>query len=379
MQVEGQVFAILGALDAFPRRMAARAIRARGGTARRGLSRGTDIAVVGHRMAETWELARIIGRLKEARSAGARLISEAALLRLLGLAAERPAGRELSKEALAEAAGLDNAALELLALFDAFDTSEAPFGFRDLVAARQYARLIGEGVDWRALVHAVHGSGRDRDGSISELRLERTGWNTVVARSRGALTELDGQHLLPLPAGEDPEDADDLFEEAEAAEARGDLAGAAALYRRCLALDPVDPVIPFNLSHVLAEQGDLAEARLCLNRVLKLDPGYAEAWYNLADLARRRHDLAAARRHLEKAIAADPRYPDPVYNLALLDFEAGDRRAAARLWRRYLELDPDSDWADKARNGLRLIALLERGDPDAAGPRQAGPRGARMV
>jgi tetratricopeptide (TPR) repeat protein len=133
---------------------------------------------------------------------------------------------------------------------------------------------------------------------------------------------------------------------------------------------------------VLRQQGDWQEARHCLNRVLKLDPGYAEAWYNLAALAREHDDLAGARRNLEKAIAADPGYPDPLYNLALLDFGAGDHAEAARLWARYLELDPESAWSRKARQGLRLIGMMANRRAGRAAVRQvpaAGPGRLRPV
>ena len=47
-----------------------------------------------------------------------------------------------------------------------------------------------------------------------------------------------------------------------------------------------------------------------------------------------------------------------------------------RLWQKYRELDPDSSWGQKAKQGLQLIALManhpgmlaER--PEAPGPRR---------
>ena len=92
--------------------------------------------------------------------------------------------------------------------------------------------------------------------------------------------------------------------------------------------------------------------------MLALDPNYAEAWYNLAAIARDQNDIDAARRYLSKAVAADPTYPDPVYNLALLEFDSGAYDEAARLWEKYRELDPDSDWGRKAKQGLQLIGLM---------------------
>ena len=367
MKVEGAVFAIIGALDAFPHRLAARAIEAGGGTLRRGVSRGTDIAVIGHRLVQNVGADRILRRLDEARGAGARLISERAFLRLLGLARETEGERQLSTGDLLEKSGLDRDSFDLLRLFDVFDVSEEPFGFRDLVAARQCAGLIRDGVEWIALVRAVQSrSPISPDGGLSQIRLERSEWNQVLMRSGDALTELSGQHILALPEESDSVDA--LFEEAKDAEDAEEWERARAAYARCHAMDPRDPVIAFNLSHVLLQQGDLDGARRSLNKVLSLDRHFPEAWFNLAAIARRQDDPETARRHLRKAIKVDPDYPDPIYNLALLEFEVGRHDEAARLWSRYLELDARSEWGHKARQGLQLISMLKNpgGTPASA-------------
>jgi tetratricopeptide (TPR) repeat protein len=378
MKVEGAVFAIIGALDAFPHRLAAREIEARGGTLRRGISRGTDIAVVGHRLVQTSTPMRIAKRLGEARAAGAGLVSERAFLRLLGLARESEGERQLSAKELLAQSGLDADTFDLLRAFDVFDVTEQPFGFRDLVAARQCAGLMRDGVDWFDLVRAIQSrSPISPDGGLSQVRLERSEWNQVLMRAGDALTELSGQHILALP--EESDSVDQLFEEAKDAEDDENWEVARAAYARCHAMDPRDPVIAFNLSHALLQLGDLQGARRMLDKVLTLDRNFSEAWFNLASIARRENDLAAARRHLKKAVRADPDYPDPIYNLALLEFEDGRHDEAARLWSRYLELDPDSAWGHKARQGLQLISMM-KSPRDAAGAiKQHRKPGLRIV
>lgn len=358
MNVEGAAFTLIGALDAFPHRLAARQIAARGGMLRRGLSRRTDVAVVGHRLIATTSPGRILRRLEEARRTGARLISENAFLQRMGLAGTPKAARQLSAETLRQRAGLSAQTLDVLALFDVFEFAEEPFGFRDLVAARQCSRLIAEGVDWATLVRAVRSRRPDSaDASLASLRLERSDWRDVLMREGDALMDMSGQHILELPC-EDADSAESLFEQAKEAEDLADWERARTLYGRCLALEPHEPVIAFNLSHVLRQLHEPQEARRYLTKALALDPDFAEAWYNLASLARERNDLDAAHRHLRKSMAADPRYPDPIYNLALLEFEAGEYQEAAHLWRRYLNLDPDSSWGQKARHGLQLIGMM---------------------
>jgi tetratricopeptide (TPR) repeat protein len=274
--------------------------------------------------------------------------------------------RDLSAKQLRDQSGLDARAFEYLLLFDAFETPMEPFGFRDLVAARQYARLVGEGVSWLDIVRAA----RSRqlaapESGVSGARLTRAG-SDILMQSGEALAELSGQLLLGLPAEADP--VDSLFDAAIEAEEAEDWERAAQLYRRCVEVEPADPDIAFNLSHALMKKGDWREARLYLNKVLKRDPKYAEAWYNLAAIARAQNEPDSARRHLRQAIAADPGYPDPLYNLALLEFDSGNYAKAGELWRRYAELDPDSPWGRKARYGLQLIAMMEDGGQPAGAP-----------
>ena len=334
------------------------------GTLRRGLSRRTKFAVLGHHLIDgDATAARVEARIDEATKAGAIPLSESAFLQLLGLAEKDDTSRDLTDKQLLEQSGLDPMLLERLLLFDAFETATPPFGFRDLVAARQYARLSAEGADWLELARAA----RSRrvaapQGGVSNVRLQRAG-NDVLMQSGEGLSELSGQLLLALPV-DDPDPADRLFEAARDAEADEDWERAAVLYRRCAEIEPKDADIAFNLSHALMKAGAWQEARRFLNKTLRLDPTYAEAWYNLASIAREHGDLDSAKRHLRQAISADPGYPDPLYNLALLEFDAGDYAKATELWERYRVLDPDSAWGQKARYGLQLIAMIT-GAPDA--------------
>lgn len=357
MQVEGASFAIIGALDAFPRRLAARVIAARGATLQRSVSRKTKFAVIGHRLADRWPAPKIAHRTERARRMGVTPISETGFLRALDLQPEPEGARQISVRQLCEQSGLNPETLEWLRLFDLFEFAEAPFGFRDLVAAKQYQRLVAGGLDWLGLVRAARSGRSSYAGNLANVRLERSSWNDVLMRDGSALTELSGQHLLDLPVG-DSVSADELFDAAQEAEEAEDWARARPLYQRAHAIEPNDPVIVFNLSHALMKLGEWQEARHYLTRVLALDPNYAEAWYNLASIARDQNDNETARRYLSKAITADPTYPDPIYNLALVEFDAGDYGEAARLWQKYRELDPDSDWGHRAKHGLQLIGMM---------------------
>ena len=344
------VYGLVGALAAFPRRLAAREVERRGGRLQRGVARATTHVVFGRTLLDRRDDAAVAARVAAERAAGRTLLSEAGFLRQLGLASAPPG--DLSEAALAAQSKLVAEDLELLRLFDAFDSPGEPYGFRDLILARKYAELIAGGAGWGAVARSVRDACRR---SLPSKTLQLGDDRAILARDAARLAELDGQYRLDIagPA----ETADDLFAEAEAAEAGGDPEAAAALYGRCLALDPGDAAAAFNRANCLRTCGRTAEAEQDYARAVKLDAGFVEAWFNLAGLLRARGRVEAARKHLGRAIAIDPGYADAVYNLATLEFDAGDLDAAERWWRRYLELDPDSDWARTAARGLQFVAM----------------------
>lgn len=340
---------LVGGLAALPMRLAEREVAARGGTLHRGVTRATGIVVFGRRLLARGEPE---AKVAAARGGGRVLRSENGFLRLLAGEAAPPG---LERREMLERSGLAAPDLDLLALFDGFERDVAPFGFRDLILARKYAGLIAGGAGWAAILRSVHRFGPAVSLTAKSLRL---GEGAAIYACHGdAVSELDGQLLLGLGAAE--EDAEEVFARAEAAEAEGRHGEAAALYGRCLAIDPADAVAAFNRANCLAAEGRAGEAEAELVRALKLDPGFVEAWFNLAGLAAARGGVAAARAALGRAIGLDAGYGDAVYNLAQLEFDAGDFAAARRWWQRYLELDGTSEWARTAARGLRYLDLAE--------------------
>jgi tetratricopeptide (TPR) repeat protein len=251
-----------------------------------------------------------------------------------------------------EKSGLAAETFNLLVLFDAFERESEPFTFRDLILARKYRALADSGARWDAIARAVHKV--PQVGALAALSLDVEA-RDIIERRGGWTGELSGQGLLDL--NWDGINADDLFEAAEAAEAAYDLEAAAALYGRCLSADPTDSVASFNRANCLRELGRSAEAAQDYARAVKRDPGFVEAWFNLAALMSDAGHAESARRHLQRALSLDGRYADAAFNLAKLEFDTGHPAEAGLWWGRYLELDRDSEWAQRARNGLRLIAM----------------------
>lgn len=349
MSLDGKSVGLVGALAALPRRLAARALEARGGELHRGVTRRTGVVVFGRRLLRSPDAA-VERRVEAARTTVRGLRSENGFLRMVSGEAGTDLG--LSRREMLDRSGLEEQDFELIALFDGFERDVEPFSFRDLILARKYAGLVAGGAGWGAIVRAVHRYGPAVSLTAKALQV---GDGAIYARHDDGVSELDGQLLLAL--GEAGEDAEAVFAEAEAAEAAGRHVEAASLYGRCLAADPGDSVAAFNRANCLRAVGRGAEAEQELVRALKLDPGFVEAWFNLAGLVAARGRVAAARAHLGRAVELDPDYADAVFNLASLEFEAGDLGAARRWWVRYRELDPDSEWGRRAERGVRFVDM----------------------
>ncbi|MFD2054649.1 tetratricopeptide repeat protein [Mesorhizobium calcicola] len=356
--VPGAVFGTIGALAAFPLRLAAREVERQHGQLRRGVVRRTTHVVFGRTYLAKAGDGEIERRVAAERAAGRVLISENGFLRLLGLM-KAPEASSLSRQSLTEQSRLSGADLDLLSLFDAFEHDSEPYSFRDLILARKYAGLVAGGANWAAIARSVHRSGPVASLTAKSLAVGSQHGRPDAIYLEGGQSELDGQLLFDLgnagSAGDDT--LEELFAEAEAAEEGGDHDGAAALYQRCLAIDPTDAIAAFNRANCLRAGGHAADAVHDYISAIKLDPAFVEAWFNLAGLMSEQGREASARRHLQKAIALDKTYADPVFNLARLEFDAGNLLEARRNWARYLELDAESEWARVAAKGVQFVDL----------------------
>ena len=354
MAAGAPTYGILGALAAFPRRLAAREIARQGAALRSASSRDITHLVLGHKLLDRSPADRIAERLAAADAAGIKVLSENAFRRRLG---HLKAGGEasVSRRSLIEQSKLDGHVVDLLTLFDCFERDHEPYSFRDVILARKYHGLIVAGTSWADIARSIHRAGDVT--SLTALALHGDG-KAVYLKDGERLSEIDGQGLLPFVVpDEDGARADDLFEAAEAAEHEGDCARAAALYGEYLALVPGDPVAAFNRANALRAAGRPDEASDAYTLALKLDPAFAEAWFNFGSLLKEAGKAALARAHFARAIELDPGYADPVYNLAALEYDAGHLAEARRWWARYLELDPTSEWAAKATRGIRLVDM----------------------
>jgi tetratricopeptide (TPR) repeat protein len=331
-------------------------VRERGGNPREGVTKRTDVLVVGEFGWPLVDDGRPSNALAQARSYGIPVASERQFLEWLGKAVPDEQTKTYTADQLASLSKLPATVLEQLAMFGLIEPKDGRYGFRDLAAARQIAGLVGSGVALSVITRSLHEIRKWLpEAQLSNLRLFPESSDRILIEQLQGRTDKTGQFMLPVEAQNDDPDA--LFDVAQAADESGDVATAERLYRRLLKVDPADSAGRYNLANLLRANGRTVEAESLYREAVKADPDFAEAWYNLADIldeSGRSTDAIAA---LQAAIEAKPDYADAVFNLALLNQKLERHQDAAVGWKRYLKLDPDSAWAARAKRALKFCEI----------------------
>ncbi len=152
----------------------------------------------------------------------------------------------------------------------------------------------------------------------------------------------------------DPDLAPAHYVKALAERRAGDLAAARRSLERALALDPTFTRAREELADVLEETGD-AQAALATYRTLSQQaPEDVRLHFRLGVIARKAGLIDEAITEYQAAIRVDPKLAEAHYNLAVLYLQ--EKKApdlAAQSFKRFLELDPDSDRAETVRKWLR--------------------------
>lgn len=148
---------------------------------------------------------------------------------------------------------------------------------------------------------------------------------------------------------------DDLLRSAEELEDAGQLEHAIEWYRVILARYGSHPEICFQLAELLYRIGDVSAARERYYNVIELDEDFIEARANLGCVLAETGQLELAIAAFEGALTRDDRYPDLHYHMAKCLDELGDTDKAAPHWLRFIQLAPQSPWADEALDRLGAL------------------------
>ena len=242
----------------------------------------------------------------------------------------------------------------LLAVFDVIGAFEGTYTYQDIATAKQVARLLQEGVEFRSIVSAGITLGR-RGLRMAQTRLVTTPWGEIVQSVGDRIVQLSGQFALVLEQGE--ASADQLFAEASEREASGDLEEAERLYSRAEKLNRHDPALPFNRGNALVAMARPAEAMIAFRQALDRDPQFAEAAFNLAHLFESERRYEEAERCYRRALGIHPGYAAAAYNLARILTDQQSFRDAIPLWEGFLLAAPSDPDNDRARRMLALCRM----------------------
>ncbi len=146
----------------------------------------------------------------------------------------------------------------------------------------------------------------------------------------------------------------DLQRAALAWEEQGELARAVESYRMLLVLDGPSAETNFALADVLYRMRDLAAARERFYMAVELDEEYVEARAMLGCVLSENDELELAVAAFQGALKFHGDYADVHYHLAGVLERLDQVDLAEEHWRRFLELSPESPWAETARARLGI-------------------------
>jgi tetratricopeptide (TPR) repeat protein len=223
---------------------------------------------------------------------------------------------------------------------------ETFYAFADLALIRDADAALAEGASFRAVLRSLLAS---REGQLTfDFRLEAAPAKVLQLR-RPEPPPLAA--LMEAPRRQTPSSAEHYFEDASQLD-DGDPShadGAAALYRKALAVDPYLVPALINLANIHYARDEIAEAQALYERAIAIEDDIFEAHFNLGNIF---HDLgryAEAQACYRDALALNPAFADAHFYLAVTLEKNGQSQDAKPHWRAYQQLAPNGEWVDLAR------------------------------
>ncbi len=255
----------------------------------------------------------------------------------------------------------------------------AYFDFQEVVNARTLVSLLAEGITPAQLERKLTDLEKISPGvkrRIAQLTVIVEGKDILLREGEGLLdavgqfrfdfdapsmNEIDraAEQSLPVESGVEAVEQTaaemtpaELLEAAAALEDEHRLPEACIAYRTTLAAYGPDAEVHFRLAELLYRMDAPEAARERYYAAIELDEDFVEARANLGCVLYELGDTELALAAWNGALAFHPDYADVHLHLARSLDEQNERPDAERHWRRFLEIAPESPWAQQARQRL---------------------------
>jgi len=385
--LDGRFVALVGQLGGHNRRDATRLLRQRGATTVDISDERVDLIVIG---ADELPVdnndhlnEHVLGRAAEGQI---EIIGETQLWQRLGLLEPESLSRRLYTPAmLAELLGVSVKMVRRWyrhgLIVPAREVNRLPyFDFQEISVARQLARLVDAGISQAAIREKLDRLASflpDVQRPLAQLSVLIEG-REILLRQGAGLIEPSGQRRIDFESLEVEESEtapisfsfDSYQESAEESlqslEDYVDLAGsfedtdrpqlAIKVYRSAILAFGVNAEICFRMGELFSLMDEPLAARERYFMAIELAPEYIEARANLGCVLMElgQWDLAIAA--FQGALEYHPDYPDVHFHLARIYDDLDQAEEANHYWQRFLELAPESPWADEAQ--MRLAEEL---------------------
>ncbi len=344
-----QVVVFTGKLASFSRREAQELVIKAGGAAPLRLTHATTMLVMG----EEGYVADLVksNKLKRAEAINAeggkvRIIPESDFLDMLGFESKAALERKYySMERVQHVyPRLRNDVIRYLAFWGIFKpavktNAQQYYEFKDLLVFRQIDEMLGRKLTLRLI--AKHLLAQRQPSAQIPL-------NFAEFQPKGRVLTLQQR-----AAAEPPRSAEEWYEIGFQADGNPETYDRAiAAYENALAMAPdyVDAMI--NLANIYFHQQQLPRAIQLLERASQLDTNNYLVCYNLANLYDEVGNLDRALQLYHDALKLFPDYEPAVFNLAVVYEKLGRHSEAKTWWKKYLEVEPQGEWAQIAQEHL---------------------------
>jgi tetratricopeptide (TPR) repeat protein len=383
--------AFVGRLGGVTRREAKQLVRAQGGVTEDTLA-DADLIVIGADELPLFEQGDWLDETIQQKAAEGvvEIIGETQLWQRMGLIDQEKSVRKLYTPAmLAELIGVS---VEIVRrwhrrglIVPAREVRKLPyFDFLEVSSARNLARLVAAGVSPRTIESKLSQLAQfvpDVNRPLAQLSVIVEGKELLLRRGEGLL-EPGGQLRIDFDIFEEHESTanrhhdpaevttlrmpsiNNLYTQVETPESMLELAEsleddcqfeqAAETYRTMLLAFGSDAEINFQLAELLYRMGETQAARERYYAAVELDEEFVEARANLGCVLAELNQLELAVSAFKGALIYHPDYPDVHFHLARVYDSLKQRDEAEKHWQTFIELSPESSWADEA------IARLEQ-------------------